>query len=303
MRLSAEMLDTFDRCERRFAFSQEWESRAISPLALLYRAVESAIQSPDPEQAAKDTTLSIAQSHEIQTDENKFMIVRHVGYLGAIISVALRERFGALRRVESTEEWESALFETESGVRHRIVLISHMDDDVLRSFAHSWGVVGELVSLQAPLTLTAVVVGAHRGGRRHSAWTKGLLHPMNHTLRFARRKGGKGSGFGDSWEEVWREHRGEISLVKWLEGMKSDGVLDSLIVSREIRFNQNDNRLIAAQREMVEISHSMVSASSLAPMRRTSCDEIGRGACPFQAICYSPVETSPEQLVHLYLRK
>lgn len=296
------MLDSYDRCERRFAFSREWESKSVSPLALLYRALEAAIQSDSPEQTAKDITLEVAQKSELQTGgENAFMVIRHCGYLAGIIAVSLTEKYGKFTKLlpKHTKdfEWESNLFRAGKG-NHRIVLVSHMDDDRLRAEAHSWATVGELAALEGPLTLTAVVIGANRKGRRHSAWTEGFLHPQNRMLRFAKRE--KGNGFTSSWEKVWREHKGEISTQKWVEVMKEDGVLEDLIISREIAYRAEDHRMIAARREMVEVMGRMDSASENSPMRRSSCDETGRGACPFGAICYSPIETDPSRLMHLY---
>jgi hypothetical protein len=306
MKLSAQMLDTYDRCERRYAYSQNYEPKSISPLGLIYIALEAGIQSDDPEQTAKDATMEAAQNFELQlTDLNAFTVIRHCGYLAGIIAFALREKLGILSAVDQTETdeftWESGLWEAESGTRHRIELISHFDDDRLRSAAHSWMVIGELAALEAPLHLTQVVIGAHRGGRRHSAWSKAFLHPQNHGLRFGRRQS-KQSGFSDGWEEVWREHRAEISTAKWINQMRVDGVLDGLIFSRKIAYRPEDNRMKAARQEMVEIAFNMRGASETSPMRRSSCDETGRGACPYQPVCYSPIETSPDRLVHLYCR-
>lgn len=299
--LSAEKLHYFDTCPRKYAFTQGYESKIISPLGLLYAALEVGICADEPEQAAKDRTLEIAKEFELDAGEhNRFLVVRHVGFLAGIISMALRERLGILAPVTPTKDWESALFETQAGVRHRIELVSAFDDDRLRQSAHSWGVIGELAALEKPLTLTAVVIGAHRGGRRHSAWSKGYLHPQNHTLRFARR-GQK--GFSDGWDEVWRDHRTEISTEKWLEAMKSDAALDGLILSREIAYNASDARMIAARKEMRILEKEMGSAREDSPMRRSSCDEVGRGACPFQSVCWSPVDVTPDQLVHLYRKR
>lgn len=302
MKLSANALDCLDRCERRYAFSREWESKSISSLALLYRALEAAIQSDSPEQTAKDVTLEIAQKNELQTGgENAFMVIRHVGYLAGIVAVALTEKYGKFAKLPPKHtkdfEWESHLFRARKK-NHRIVLVSHMDDDRLRAEAHSWATVGELAALESPLTLTAIVIGANRKGRRHSAWTEGFLHPQNRMLRFAKRE--KGNGFTSSWEKVWREHKGEISTEKWLGVMKEDGVLDDLMISREIAYRAEDHRMIAARREMVEVMGRMDSASESSPMRRSSCDETGKGSCPFSSVCYSPIETDPSRLVHLY---
>jgi len=300
MILNAEILDTFDRCPRKLAFSQKWEPRAISPLGLLYTAIESALISPDPEQSAKDETLRIAKSREISTDQNAFTVTRHIGFLAAILVTVLQSRLGQLTRVPATEEWESNLFSTPSGDRHKILLVSALDDDRLRAAAHSWAVIGELVALQSPLTLTAVVIGSQRAGKRHCAWAKGYIHPKFATkLRF-RERGAKEDGFGNGWLTIWREQRGEISTEKWISTMAEDGVLDSLIISRTIPFNAEDNRMKIARRDMLEIGEKIKSAREDAPMKRCSCDSVGHGACVWQSVCWSPTETSPDQLPQLY---
>ncbi len=300
MRLSAALLDSYDRCERQFAFAQKYVPKTITPLGTLYAALEEALLADDPEQEAKDACMRVAARQElILSDLNAFMTIRHVGYLAGIIAVALRERLGPLNRCDITPTWESALFETESGKRHRIELVSHWDDDRLRACAHSWRVIGELAALEAPLTLTTVIIGPQRGGRRHSEWTKGLQHPVNHQLRFAPRNAKK-TGFNDSWEKVWRELHSEIPTEKWLESMKRDEVLDSLILSRDIAYRPTDNRMIAARREMEFLAVMMEGANERAPMRRSSCDETGKGACVWQPCCYSPDEATPEDFPQLY---
>lgn len=298
MTLSPQLLDTFDRCERRYAFSRRYDSKLISPLSVLYSALEHALLSPDPEQSAKDETMRIASTHDLilSGDLANFLTIRHIGYLAGILAVALRARLGSLERVPSTPEWESALFTAPDGRNHRIELVSHFDDDRLRSSAHSWRVIGELAALRSPLTLTAVVVGPQRGGRRHSEWTKALRHPVNKQLRFALRNNIK-SGFSSGWEKVWREQE-TISTEKWLDQMRQDGVLDNLIVSREIPYRADDNRMIAAQKEMKQIERLMASAKESSPMRRSSCDEFG--GCVYQAACYSPTPATPADFPHLY---
>jgi hypothetical protein len=300
MKLSAELLDTWDRCERRFAFDQTYEPKTISPLGMLYVSLEAALLDTDPEQAAKDACMRVAARQElIVADLNPFMTVRHVGYLAAIVAVALRERLGPLKKCDIAPNWKSALFEAEDGKRHRIELVSHWDDDRLRACAHSWRVIGELAALESPLTLTTVVIGPQRGGRRHSEWMKGLLHPANKVLRFAPRNAKK-TGFNDSWEKVWRELRSEIDTATWLAAMRKDDVLDGLIQSREIAYRPLDHRMIAAKREMEYLAVMMEGASESAPMRRSSCDETGRGACPYQSVCYSPDEATPADFPGLY---
>jgi len=305
--LSAYDLDCFDRCEKRFAFEKDWVPQIISPISLLYRSLEAALSSTNPEETAKSTALKIAGKMDLKTTAlEPYAVATHVGWLAGILATFLRAKLGILMPAPVTMssngiEWQPMTFEDSSGLRHRFVLVDHWDDDRLTSEAHSWLTIGELAASGRPLTLHALVIGASRQGRRHSPWTKGYLHPANRQLRFGRRrKGGKQSGLSGEWVETWRESYPQCSTQEWLRVMQEDGVLSELVVSRPVKMNSTDIRLLAAQSEMAVIRASMESADVSAPMRRSSCDEVGRGPCPFQPICYSPVATSPAELPHLY---
>lgn len=301
MILNAETLVTLDSCQLRCAYEQKYVPKSITPLRMLYAALEAGLLDTEPEQSAKDECMRLASTRELQVEHlNAFISIRHIGFLAGIIAVALRDKLGILTRVPMRETddfvWESGLYQSQEGL-HRIELVSHLDDDRLRSTAHSWRVVGELVALEAPLTLTAVVIGAQRGGRRHSEWAKGLLHPINKGLRFAR-KNQKNSGFGDTWEKVWREHRSEINTERWLQGMKDDGMLEDLIISREIPYNPDDNRMALAKRDMRMATFAVEGVSESSPMSRGACDDWG--GCPFAFACWSPTPKTPSDLPHLY---
>jgi hypothetical protein len=78
-----------------------------------------------------------------------------------------------------------------------------------------------------------IVLGQSREGKRHSAWAKGLLHPVNKKLRF-RKKNAVSEPFKSSWEQIWREDHDEITTRDWLQTMLSDGVLQDLCFSVNI---------------------------------------------------------------------
>lgn len=306
MILSAQLLDTLDRCPRRYAFEREYESRTISPLGLLYAAVEGSLVSSDPVQGAKDAIAErTSRLDVIAGNLSPLSSVRHVEAMAEVMALALRAKFGRASRADPVpigdHEWHSNLFVLR-GQLHRIVLVSHLDDDTLRSFAHSWGTVGELAALERPLFLTVVIVGAQRGGRRHSPWAKGYLHPVQRVLRFGRRKGSKADGFTEGWKEVWREQT-EISAETWLERMNVDAVMDELIVSRRIQFNGDDERMKQAKRDIFTLAESAGAACTSSPMRRSSCDDVVRGACPWQTVCYSSTPVTPDDLPGLYRRR
>lgn len=303
MILNAALFDTFDRCERRLALERTHEVRSISPLGLLYAAVEGSLVAADPSQGAKDAIIEITQNLDVETGElSPSSVVRHVECMSEIISLALRSRMGRAARLDpvtiGSNEWQSNLFEFRSGL-HRIVLASHLDDDSLRSFAHSWRTIGELAALERSIFLTVVIVGSQKGGRRHSPWAKGYIHPIQKVLRFGRRKGSKADGFTEGWKEAWREQT-NIEAETWLDRMLVDEMLDDLIVSRKVQYRGEDSRMKTARRDMITLADQMASARTDAPMRRSSCDEIGHGACGWQQFCYSPVDVRVEDLGHLY---
>lgn len=302
MILSSAQLDTLDRCPRRFAFERDHETRSISPVGLLYAAIEGSATSSDPIAGAREAILERTARLDVNAgDLNPLSAARHVTATAEVIALALRERLGQASRVPDVDigghRWRSNLFECR-GELHRLVLASHMDDDTLRSFAHSWGTIGELAALERPLTLTVVLIGSQRNGRRHSHWTKASQHPVQKSvLRFAARK--RDDGFTANWKLVWREQT-EIGADEWLKKMRSDDVLDELIVSRKIRYSGGDERMLQARRDIVTLAEMAASARTSDPMRRSSCDEIGRGACPWQPCCYAATPTGPQDLPGLY---
>lgn len=306
MILTASLLDTFDRCPRRYAFERDYESRSISPLGLLYAAIEGSLTASDPVQGAKDAIMERTQQLDVNAgDLSPISAVRHVESIAEVMALALRAKLGRALKPEPVKlgehEWHSNLFECR-GELHRIILASHLDDDSLRSFAHAWQTIGELAALERSLTLTVVIIGAQRGGRRHSAWAKGFLHPVQKTLRLGRRKAGRADGFTDGWKEVWRE-QSEIKAETWLERMRLDEMLDDLIVSRKIQYRGDDERMVQARKDILSLAEVASASHTSDPMRRSSCDELGRGACPWQACCYSPTAVTPQDLPGLYRQR
>jgi hypothetical protein len=82
--------------------------------------------------------------------------------------------------------------------------------------------------------------------------------------------------------------------------MRLDDVLPDLITVRRILYRPEDERMKQARRDMLALIPRMEAVTAEEPMRRSSCDELGKGACPFQAICYSPTPVEPADLPQLY---
>ena len=250
MILSSARYEVHDRCPRRYALERTHEPSSISGLGLMYAGVEGGVVAPDPGEGAKDAVRAVTAVKDVDAGPlAAISAVRHVGLMAEVIALALRRKLGPMARLAPVpmgkHQWHSGLFETRSAILHRFVLVSHIDDDVLRGFAHSWGTVGELAALGRDVTLTFIAIGAQRGGRRHGAWSKCFQHPVQKTmLRFGRRKGS--NGFTDGWKDIWREQT-DIAAARWLDQMQADDVLADLIQSRTVPYRKDDARIAQAK--------------------------------------------------------
>ena len=306
MILEPRIFDTFDRCPRRYALERTHEPCSISGLGLMYAGVEGGVVAPDPGEGAKDAVRAVTAVKDVDAGPlAAISAVRHVGLMAEVIALALRRKLGPMSRLQDVEfgkhQWHSSLFETRSAILHRFVLVSHIDDDVLRGFAHSWGTVGELAALGRDVTLTFIAIGAQRGGRRHGAWSKCFQHPVQKTmLRFGRRKGS--NGFTSGWVDVWREMT-DIAADRWLDQMQADDVIGDLIQSRTVPYRKDDARIAQAKTDMFTILPQIEKASPDDPMRRHSCDDVVKGPCPWSPMCWSPTEVEVEDLGHLFARR
>ncbi len=306
MILSSARYEVHDRCPRRYALELTHEPRSISGLGLMYAGVEGGVVAPDPGEGAKDAVRAVTAVKDVDSAPlAAISAVRHVGLMAEVIALSLRRKLGPMVRLAPVplgkHQWQSGLFETRSAILHRFVLVSHIDDDVLRGFAHSWGTVGELAALGRDVTLTFIAIGAQRGGRRHGAWSKCFQHPIQKTmLRFGRRKGS--NGFTDGWKDIWREQT-DIAAARWLDQMQADDVLTDLIQSRTVPYRKDDARIAQAKSDMFTILPQMEKASPDDPMRRHSCDDPIRGQCPWAFLCWSSTEASVEDLGHLFARR
>jgi hypothetical protein len=96
---------------------------------------------------------------------------------------------------------------------------------------------------------------------------------------------------------VWREQQSEIATEEWLSAMKADDVLESLIISREIPYRE-DNRIATAKRDMHRAEIMIPRLTENSPMNRGACDDWG--GCPYALCCWNPTPVSPGELPKLY---
>lgn len=309
MTLDAISVESFERCRRQWAFTQEYEMIRVTPMGTLYKALHLTLTSPFPlweSQAAmiaKDSVMHEAGERGVWTNaSDPYRQMKHYSALAEVLARILRQPSAEPLEIHplvkiGDHQWQPQSYLIDGGMRlMRIVICDHWDDDRQLAELHSWRTVGDVSSTGLPMTLRILVIGQSQEGRRHSFWTKGQQHPRNKQLRFTR-KHAKSEGFAGSWQTVWREESG-ISAQVWLEQMARDGVLKELAFNRQVKVPSKEQREKALT-DIARIGHEMElvrfekAAHCLEPMTRSACDDPIRGQCPFQCVCFSPIEISP----------
>lgn len=305
MTLDAPTVESFERCRRQWAYQNEFEMIRVTPIGALYRALDHILTADtfQPE-AAKSFMMNEAGERGVWTEAaNPYGQIKNFAHLAELLARVLRQPSAAPVKLHPVvkvgdHQWHPHSYLTDNGLRlMRIVLCDHWDDDRQLAELHSWRTVGDVSSTGLPMTLRILVIGQSREGRRHSFWTKGQRHPINKQLRFAR-KHGKADGLSASWETVWREEAG-ISAQVWLEQMSRDCVLKELAFERQVKVPSKDQR-DRVMADILRIAEEMDSvrfekaAKCLPPMTRSACDDPIKGQCPFQCVCFSGTELSPD---------
>lgn len=299
--MSAKLIAGYDSCERRGFFEREWQSERLHPTAILYKAVEAALSQSEREdvgelagenvvQLCADRGLDLEGDHRFDL----YNIGTHHACLADVISAYLRTRQGAFWHApennDAFPDWVPRCFTTaRETVLERLVLVDHWTDDRKAAEIHSWRTIAEMCVYEMPMTLQVIVLGASRRGKRHSAWTKGLLHPRNRALRFARKQEKK-QGFVGNWHQVWREDHDQISRETWISAMESDRVIEDLAFQVPVKLPHLSK--IRQVREVIRRKGEAIRKLSKMPDPcYSACD--GFVPCPFQRCCFGDQETLP----------
>lgn len=282
--MNSERLAGHELCPRKQTWSERYVGFRVSLMYALYRALDAGLTSElDPEKAASNEFLALAAKPGLDIEgPDVYAIAMHHSKLAGIVSVALRSGGAAWKRIQPTASWQSACYDAGDGQPRRVVLADHWGASRQAVEATSWRTIGELVSLERPILLTAVEIGTTRQRKRISPWTRAYRHPRNKVCRFRKRDGEE--SFGGDWEPVWREDC-ELKTKDWLDLMAKDGCLDAIKTSR-IAVPQRPERYLA---EMKRLSGELGSEA----MRLAGCNDRMSGACPFQAVCHGAKDSDP----------
>lgn len=297
-----ELLSAYETCDRKGFWSRSWQRRRLDATAILREAIRAGVtesERPDFGTLAGETVMELAVDPGMEMPSSNYLhasVVHHAA-LADMLTCALRRPQDTAWRLPplwpaGVPGWtSSALLDPSGSKLRRIVLASSWSDARHYSEVRSWYALGEVAAYRLPMTMAVLVLGPHRDGRRSGPWTKGFLHPMNHTLRFRKKSKSSSEVFNDKWTQVWREDRGEIDNRQWLQAMLADDILRDVCFTVEIPVPgvaETDRiRAMAARKleRLMRITETPEPSLSV-------CD---RPPCPFRGCCWSETPYEPSE--------
>ena len=301
MKISANLISDLEGCQRRGYYSRDFLPRRLHPTELTRQALYSALCQPeDPGKAAGDGVMALCAELglDLKQTGHLYDIGLHHACLADLIATWARNRISAPLGVAVDDPignhvWESScLCAASAGRLVRIVLVDHFSDERTLSESRSWYTLGEVAVYDVPMDVYLVSLGASRGGKRHSAWSKALLHPRNRKVRF-KKQANRIEGFKESWIPIWREEHAEISRETWLQAMELDGVLQDLTTSFTIERLTPFRRMEAL--DTIQRKADQITALKELPDPSYSACSWPR-PCPFTSVCFAPARVNPEML-------
>lgn len=227
------LLKSFELCRLAGFWDRDWERGGITLDNLLGEGIKAGVTSDRKRfnEVAGETVMDIASQRDILADTNDvYGTSLHTACMADVISMALRRPSEAPWRVPESlaigsHTWTPGCFLNESEtVLRRFVTVTAWSDARHYEEARSWASIGPVALYNLPIKIGVIVLGQMRNGKRSGYWSRGYLHPKNRKLRL-KRKNFIGKGFSETWIEIFREDRDNISSEEWLAQMAEDEVL------------------------------------------------------------------------------
>lgn len=291
-----EILTAFEECPRKAFWMQSWQRSRMDANQMLQAAIRVGVTSErtDFGEAAGEECYGLGSEPGLDTTHyDVHGEVIHLACIADLIAIAIRKpaerpwNIPEPIRLGEGPLWASSVYLDPSGSHlRRVVLASNWNDDRHYSECRSWFSLGNVCAYRLPMQQAVILLGQSREGKRHSAWTKGLLHPVNKKLRF-RKKNAVSEPFKSSWEQIWREDHDEFTSHDWLQTMLSDGVLQDLCFNVDISVPEKPARqsiLDMAARKLEKLE----KMKSLPDLQLTGCN--WPKPCLFQVPCHAGKE-------------
>lgn len=289
---SATLLTLDDRCELAAWHAQRFERMKMRSLDALYAAIEEGLttEEKEPGQVAGDHIFTLAESRGIDCPDTNDLYGQavHLAALADIVVHVLRTG-GPWERPDDAEvgnqPWKSSAWLVANRTRlRRVVLVDHWTPERALAEATSWRSRGEVLAYNLPLDQVVIVLGQHRGNRRHGPWSKCWSHPLNKELRMRKRSG---EAFGGSWVPKFREEL-DVTREEWTQVMQDDGVLADCLIQVEVAIPT------ASVPELRVLQSAKVDAMTLrsSPPARRLSQCYWPIPCPYSDVCPSFVDPS-----------
>lgn len=311
---TAELITSLESCDRRGFFGQSWQRHRMSAMDMLHEAIKGGLvesERQDYGEKSGEITLDLATNRGLDLPKkgtNIYDSVLHHACLADILVTAIRKPADPpwLLAPKINDYWQSSAFISPDGSHlRRIVCVSHWSEERLKSELRSWFTLGECSMYGLPMQMVIAVVGQMSHGFRSSHWTKGVLHPKNHTLRFQTRQHqphrgknyyshGPSRQFNERWIPIKREDHAEFTRDKWLEQMLADDCMKDLLFVVDIPAPSESEagRIKELAIRKLERLHSFYDI----PEKKLSGCESLLSSCPFLSCCWSDPECLPEDL-------
>lgn len=314
----ARLLTDLETCPRKGYLGRTWERNKLSSKDMLSQGIRAGLVAPvsSGEQGSSfgevsgSEILQLAADRGLDTDQRDvYASVIHLAALSDILVSAIRKpndpewlqtptshfspsNEGA--KEEVVQNWTSGCFVSPDGLNlRRVALVSHWNDSRHYAECKNWATLGPIVHHNLPLQIVVLVIGQYKGGKYHSPWTQGFLHPANHQLRFRKRSAGfrqTGNVFNDKWTKIWREDHDEIKRETWLQSMLTDDILRDVCFKVDVPVPEEP--MCQKIRDMAARKLERLAAMKEIPEPQLSGCEWPM-PCPFRFGCHSIPERLP----------
>lgn len=295
MILSAPLLTTLQRCERRLSLESTHRVVRLRPKDLFDRLLREAIfavsQGEAPRAAAESAHtlfLEAAADPGLEVLSDPYTLVMdYAAIFRTVLETVSREVLLVVKRsgviTIGEHGWEVQAFRDESGILHRWTSVDRWDYDAKLRELHSWHVYGDCVATGQGMWLHVVEIGRQSNGHQQTPWCRCFKHPaIAKHFRFRHVDGGPLQG---GWKPVYYQDSSENDPKTWVDLMERDNVksLHHMQIRdpdpAEIKKFRADVPRLVARLQGVGTDWESIT------MERTACDI---PPCPWQPVCYAP---------------
>lgn len=287
MVFSTESLVTWDECERKFAWIDQYEPPRKTLATALYQSLAEGLKSGIPEKA-KHRLLRMAANPGLAISGTGIydVAIHHATLLELICTYLLAAEEGRWKRADSikvnSDFYRPQSYLLQGNRIRRVVLATSWTPEREAEERNSWRTLGDIAMTGKPMVINVIIIGPLEFGKRQSPWTRGYLHPKSQELRIMGRpqEDGRRATFNDSWKQVWRESYARVLTKEWLGVMQKDRAFEKVVKTITVDLPPN----IAEIRSQVERMLPRMAEGGTGETRRASCFRAFY-PCQFAPIC------------------